>query len=312
MEIININEKKVTRPVCLMIGNFDGVHLGHQRIIEGARVLAAEQGARIALLGFEPHPLKVLAPEKAPKLLQTATQKRALLEHQRVDYCLIQPFTAELSRYSPEAFVASLKERVNFKFLLVGFNFRFGYRRQGTPETLKLLAPKHGFQVIEMPPCELDGKIVSSSRIRGLVAEGDLETAAGLLGRPYFLEGTVLRGDRLGRELRSPTANIRPENELLPRFGVYASWARVKRRWYRAITNIGVAPTLGRSELLTETHLFEFTDVVYDHHLLVCLGRFLRPELKFENLVALKKQIRADILDRGDLPDSNPPAFSLY
>ena len=311
MEILDLDERRVTEPVCLMIGNFDGVHLGHQAIIAKAKTFAQAHGLKTAVLSFDPHPLKVLAPEKAPRLLQTPFQKRALLAYHGVDFYVVQHFDKALSLLSPEAFIERLKARVAFRFIFVGFNFHFGHRREGTPETLIALADKYGFSVEMVDAYIKDGSPISSSRIRKLLLEGSVDQAHALLGRPYFLEGQVVHGDQVGGKIQTPTANIDVTNELLPKFGVYSSWARVDNHWFRAITNIGIAPTLHRTEPRVETHLFDFDASLYDHHLVVCLGRFMRPEIRFDSLSALKSRIGEDIRQRLAFEDRTPPVFPI-
>ncbi len=311
MEVIDLSARHLQSPVCLLIGNYDGVHLGHRTIIERAKTLAREKGLATAVLSFDPHPLKVLAPQRAPLLLQTREQKRALLAHYGIDYYLVLPFDRALADQDPETFVAGLQERVAFVYLLVGFNFRFGRGRSGDTDTLAELGARHGFETLIQTAHEVDGEVVSSSRIRRLVAAGEMAEAARLLGRPYFLEGRVGAGDRIGKEMRTPTANVVVENELMPRFGVYASWTRFAGRWFRSITNLGVAPTTGRNDVRFETHLFDFQGDLYGRHLFVCLGAYLRPEQQFESLEALKNQIASDIAARLAMNDVTAPAFFL-
>ncbi len=312
MEVINPEERKIDEPICLMIGNYDGIHLGHQSVIEKAGQLARKHGYKTAVLSFQPHPLKVLAPHKAPRLLHTDAQKRALLEYFGVDYYIVQRFDEAFSRISPGDFVAHLRDHVPFEYILVGFNFRFGHRRKGHLGTLQDLGRRLGFQVIEIEDHRHGNATVSSSRIRDMVRQGDLLAAARLLNRPYFLEGKVLRGANLGKALGTPTANLLPENELLPRFGVYASWARLDEYWHRAITNIGEAPTLDRGAIRVETNLFDFHGSLYGRHLLVCLGARLRSETRFENLETLKNQIHVDVANRLALEDTHPPDFRIF
>ncbi len=312
MKVIDSAEGKIKEPVCLMIGNYDGLHLGHQSIIAKARALGKEHGLKTAVLSFDPHPLKLLAPDKAPPLLHTPHQKELLLSHHGVDYYLIQNFDRAFSQLTPDAFLSKLHERVDFRFILVGFNFRFGFKRTGTIETLRALGPKFNFQPIVMEPCRVDGEVASSSRIRNLAARGDLVGAARLLDRPFFLEGEVVPGKRVGRTIHAPTANFEAPNELLPKFGVYASWCRVDGQWHRSITNIGRAPTIERGLPLVESQLFDFNDDLYGKSLLVCLGEFIRPEKRFPDLESLKTQIQNDVAARKSLPDIQPPPFHIF
>jgi len=311
MDVLDLSSQRPTRPVCLLIGNYDGVHLGHRAIIDRARSLAAREGLETAVLSFRPHPLKVLDPQRAPLLLQTPAQKQALLDHYGIDHYLIQPFNDALSSQDPETFVRELKVRVDFRFLLVGFNFRFGFRRAGDVATLQRLAAKYEYRIEAMPAQIAGGAVISSSRIRALVREGRLLEAAELLGRPYFLRGAVTRGAQLGRKLDAPTANLTVENELLPKYGVYAAWAHTAAGWRRAIANIGTAPTVDDQGPRIETHLFEFDGSLYDQRLTLCLGAFLRAEVKFDSLDALRRQIQIDMQRRLALPDRDPPDLML-
>ena len=312
MEVIASSAIKIPGPVCLMIGNYDGVHLGHQAVINRAQNIAQEHGLKTAVLSFEPHPLKILAPDKAPQLLYTPAQKQTLLQFHGIDRYIIQHFDQAFSRLSPEQFVATLCQRIDFRFILAGFNFRFGHRRAGDIQTLKELAARYGFQVVALEACRNGSKPVSSSRIRQLVSRGDLIGAARLLNRPYFLEGSVASGAKLGKNLKSPTANIEPENELLPQFGVYATWSRLDGRWLRSITNIGTAPTMNRDKVVVETNLFGFEGTIYGKHLVVCFSEWLRPEKRFDSVEALRRQIQSDIQQRHALGDTFAPGLQYF
>ena len=312
MDLITNESSPVSRPLCLMIGNFDGVHLGHQAIIARAQELAQDHNCATAVLSFQPHPLKVLSPAKAPRLLQTPAQKQALLAHHNVDYYIIHQFDEALYTLSPEAFVAQLKQKLNFQFLLVGFNFRFGHQRSGDTNTLKELEGKYGYETLVLPALRDQVGPISSSRIRKLVATGETLGAAALLGRPYFIEGVVGQGQQRGRQIQTRTAIIPATNELMPRFGVYASWCRLDgTTWVRAITNFGLAPTVARETALCETHLLDFDGELYGRHIVVTLGAFLRPEQKFENLDDLRQQIQIDVAQRNLLPDTQAPILTL-
>lgn len=299
-------------PFCIMLGNFDGVHLGHQAIITHAKALADHASLRTAVLSFEPHPLKILAPERAPALLQTHDQKQKLLAHYGVDAYYPVTFNRDLSRLSAQAFIAYLVEAIEIRHLLVGFNFRFGHNREGDIGKLKELGKSFNFQVhAQHAITDAEGPI-SSSRIRLLVGAGRMADAASLLGRPYFLEGEVTRGRQIGRTLAAPTANIRVANEQLPRFGVYATWVRLANgAWFQGITNIGKAPTVKPAALRVETHLFGFQGDLYGQEIQLCFGTYLRPEKKFTGLDALKHQIHLDFEQRRALPDTQPPNFKL-
>lgn len=299
-------------PVSLILGNFDGVHIGHQAIIKQALDLSKQKGLRTCLLSFQPHPLKVLAPARAPKLLQTEDQKQRLLEHYGLDAYWPCRFDQTIATMSPEAFVAYLCQHLQLRVLLVGFNFRFGHRREGDILQLKQLGQDYRFECKITEAVTFESTAVSSSSIRRLVARGELVQAGKLLGRPYFLEGVVKKGRQLGRSLDAPTANIQVSNEMLPKFGVYATWVRLlDGTWHRGITNIGEAPTVANKGIRVETHLFDFSGDLYGQHIQVYFGTSLRPELRFSGLEALKAQIQEDFHQRLDLEDVKPPVFYL-
>ena len=245
-------------------------------------------------------------------VIRSPSQKEKLLAHFGVDYYIIKQFDTAFSRLSPHAFVKNLKRQVDFRHLLVGFNFRFGHRREGNVDTLRELSAPLRFDFTEIQAFCHEDQPVSSSRIRQLVREGAMVEAAELLARPYFLEGTVQEGRRLGRTIGAPTANLKVTNELLPRFGVYASWAKARGSWYRAITNVGTSPTVDGHGARVETHLFDFEGDLYGADLLLCLGSYLRDERKFENIEKLSKQIHNDFKRRLAMPDRDPPSFDWW
>lgn len=303
---------RLESPVCLVLGNFDGVHLGHQAVLGQAKAYALSNNLKTAVLSFDPHPLKLLAPERAPKLLQTPKQKIRLLEECGLDFYLPVPFDETMARRSPEEFVQFLLEKANVKHVMVGFNFRFGHQREGDVVCLSELTRKHEITLHVTQGVTVNHDIVSSSRIRNMVQEGHMLEAAELLGRPYFLEGQVSVGRGLGRQLEVPTANISVENECLPRFGVYASWVNIgDGQWYRSITNVGIAPTVPHLLVRVESHLLGIQKNLYHQKLRVCFGAFIRPERRFASLEQLEGQIREDICVRAKLPDMDPPQFNV-
>jgi riboflavin kinase/FMN adenylyltransferase len=313
MKIIRTTQS-VEEPVVLMIGNYDGVHRGHQAIITRAKEIAEKANLKTAVLSFQPHPLKVLRPDQAPKLLQTPRQKSMTLAYYGVDYYVEQTFDEAFSQLSPIAFIEELKLRVPFKYLLVGFNFRFGHRRQGDGGTLRELSSKFDFE-FEMIRAQTDGEAaISSSRIRQLLYDGDVQQANLLLGRPYFLEGMVRSGKTLGRKIGAPTANTAIANELMPKFGVYATWTRMEDQWFRSISNLGLAPTVTEEapKPHLETHFLNFAGDLYDKDLLICFSAFIRPEQKFPSVEALRTQIQQDVQKRLAFDDHEPPAFPYF
>jgi riboflavin kinase/FMN adenylyltransferase len=277
---------------------FDGVHLGHQHVIRQARIDARARGAATVVATFDPHPLTVVRPEKAPRLLQSLPQRIATLESQGADAVLVLRFDEALSRKSGEAFVRDLV--VGFgglRSFTVGQGFHFGHGRSGNVPLLRTLGRELGFSVNAVAPIHIGPEVVSSTRVRGALRDGKLGLVAELLGRPYSIVGPVVRGDQLGQSLGFPTANIDVDGLELPPFGVYAARARHSGGEFPAAVNLGLRPTLQspQPQLRFETHLIGFQGDLYGQDLAVELVAFLRPERRFAHLDALKAQIAKDI-----------------
>lgn len=284
--------------VCLALGMFDGVHLGHQHVIRQARIDARACGAATVVATFDPHPLTVVRPDKAPRLLQSLAQRIATLESQGADAVLVLRFDEALSRKSGAAFVRDLVAGFGgLRSFTVGQGFHFGQGRSGNVPLLRTLGRELGFSVNAVAPIHIGPEVVSSTRVRGALRDGKLGLVAELLGRPYSLSGPVVQGDRLGQSLGFPTANIDVEGLELPPFGVYAARARHAGGEFPAAVNLGLRPTLQAPEprLRFETHLIGFDGDLYGRELTVELVSFLRPERRFAHLEALKVQITRDI-----------------
>lgn len=281
------------------IGNFDGVHRGHQVLLRGAVARARELGVPALGVTFWPHPEKVLRPESQMKLLTTREQKLQLLARAGLDVLVELTFTREFAATPAERFARGfLYERLRPREVHLGFNFRFGQRRQGDVAFLKELGEELGFAVFGLPPVEDAKGPVSSSRLREVVAQGAVEEARELLGRYYFVDGKVSVGKRLGRRLGFPTLNLDPENELLPGRGVYvtATYIESFARLFPGVTNVGVRPTLYENHrLMVETHLLDFTADVYREPVRLFFLARLRDEQRFPDVLALTAQVRADI-----------------
>lgn len=285
-------------------GTFDGVHLGHVRILEQLTTRAREVGGQSVVLTYWPHPRLVLdyAPQdERPdiKLLSTLDEKIALLEAQGVDYLLVQPFTREFALWSAEEYVRLLLvETLRAKHLVIGYDHRFGHGRAGGLEYLQANAQRFGFTVEEIPRRDVDAVGVSSTRIRKALEAGEISTADRYLGRPYELTGTVVRGNQLGRTIGYPTANLRLPDplKLVPADGVYAARARVADgTTHPAMVNIGMRPTVGGKARTTEAHLLGgFDQDLYDQPLTLYFVARLRDEQKFDGLEALKAQLARD------------------
>jgi riboflavin kinase / FMN adenylyltransferase len=279
------------------IGNFDGVHLGHQKILRGVLERARDQRALAAVLTFYPHPARVLRPAAAPVLLATLDQRLAAFDALGIDAALVLRFDAELSKVSAEEFVRRfLAETLRARAVLVGGNFRFGHRQAGDVKLLSTIGKECGFEVIVIEPVTVDGVVVSSSAIRQAVSEGRMEGAAKFLGRPFSLEGEIQPGTGTGRKLVVPTLNLTTEQELLPKNGVYATEVILGGRRFPAATNIGVRPTFDGTRLAIESHLFDFSEQLTSGRMEVRFRIRLRDEQKFASVDALREQVLRDIV----------------
>lgn len=279
-------------------GTFDGVHLGHQKILGRLKELAERKQGETVLLTYWPHPRLILQPkDNNLRLLTTLTEKVKLLEELGVDHLIILPFTKELSQMSSEEFIREiLVEKIQTKTLVIGYDHKFGKNREGSFEYLQSHSHLFGFDMEEISRQDVDDLAVSSTKIRTALAQGDISTASKYLGRPYFLSGQVVKGQQIGRSIGFPTANIHVVDnyKLLPRDGAYAVYAEVRNIRYKAILNIGDRPTVDGKKKTIEAHLIDFDGDVYGQELFIHFQEFLREEERFENLDALKNQLVID------------------
>ena len=284
-----------THPV-LALGNFDGVHRGHRKILERVHRVAAERGSTAVVMTFDPHPPRVVRPDKAPPVLMTTSQKLEALADTGLQGVAIVRFTAELSRWDPETFArAVLVDWLRVAEVWVGANFLFGHDRAGNFSMLRALGSQYGFKAEKIDPVRYKDFVVSSTRIRRLVSEGRVDEAGALLGHQYYLDGIVIRGAQRGRTLGFPTANLCTENELWPPHGVYATTATIGGIVYASITNIGIRPTVDHSGQATvETHVFNYDGDLYGVAIRVGFVQRLRDERVFPSLDQLREQIVAD------------------
>jgi len=281
------------------IGNFDGVHMGHQKVISHVVARAREIGAPSIILTFNPHPISLLRPAEAPRLLTTIRQRMELLRHTGVDSVSVVPFTHYVSRMSAQSFIQKvLVERFHAREVFVGANFRFGENREGDVELLAEEGQKYGFTAHAWPTVEDRGSLVSSTRIRKAVAAGQVEDAARMLGRTFFGDGKVLLGKKLGRKLGFPTLNVEIENEQIPAEGVYLTAVYIPsfQRIFPSVTNIGVRPTVYENSSVTiESHLLDFTADVYQEQVRLFFLERLRDEEIFNSTLQLVAQVRRDV-----------------
>jgi riboflavin kinase / FMN adenylyltransferase len=293
------------RQPVLALGNFDGMHRGHLKIIERVRRGAEERGSTAVAMTFDPHPSKIVRPDKAPPLLMTHQQKLEALARGGMHGVAIVRFTPELAQWDPETFVRSvLVEWLHVAEVWVGANFLFGHDRSGNFSLLRSLGARYGFRAEKIDPVRYKDFVVSSTRVRRLVSEGRVDEAGALLGHYYALDGTVVQGQKRGRELGFPTANLCPENELVPPAGVYATTANIDGMSYPSLTNIGTRPTFeSGEEHVIETHVLDMNKDMYGAKLRLGFVQRLRDEKKFDGVDALKAQIEADRARARDLFD---------
>jgi riboflavin kinase / FMN adenylyltransferase len=284
-----------TQPV-LALGNFDGVHRGHRKILDRVRRAANERGATAVVMTFDPHPPRVVRPDKAPPLLMTTAQKLEAIAAAGLQGAAIVRFTLELSRWDPEAFVrAALVDWLRVAEVWVGANFLFGHDRAGNFSLLRTLGGRLGFKAEKIDPVRYKDFVVSSTRIRRLIGEGRVDEAGALLGHQYYIDGLVTQGDRRGRTIGFPTANLCTENELLPPHGVYATTTTIDGVVRPSITNVGVRPTVDASgRTVVETHVFHVQQDLYGQSIRVGFVQRIRDERTFDSLDALRAQIGAD------------------
>lgn len=276
------------------IGNFDGVHLGHQRLLDLTRERAEQTGGTAVVLTFDPHPAKLLAPTLAPPLLATAERKAELIAARGIDLLVIEPFTPELAALEAESFVhAKLIHGLGTREVVVGYDFTYGRGRKGNATSL---AATPGLTVHVVPQVTVGGLVASSTKIREFVLEGNVAGARLLLGRDYDVYGTVVRGAGRGRTIGVPTANVAVKNELLPRPGVYAARVAVEGGpWHAAALNLGTNPTFDGTALSLEAHLLDFDGDLYGRAVRVAFVARLRGEERFPSVDALVAQIRVDV-----------------
>lgn len=290
-----------TSGLVLALGFFDGIHLGHQKILNAVKADAQKRGASAAVFTFQNHPQTLLRPDlPAPLFITSSSQKHALLERFGIEICFSVPFTEDFSQMEAEYFVREiLLQKLNVKKICLGYNAHFGRGRSGNPQMMRGLASKLGFEFEEIGPVEIKGEPVSSSRIRKLVQAGDLAGARDCLGRTYSLLGTVVKGDGRGAQIGFPTANLESENQLLPPEGVYPVWVKdlQKDSLYEGVLNYGRRPTFkeGQTKLVLEAHLLDFMGNLYGKTLEVFLGQSLRGERAFKGIPELQLQITKDI-----------------
>ncbi len=280
-------------------GTFDGVHIGHQKIIKRLTDVAVKTGGETVLITFWPHPRLILYPHQPFKLLNSIEEKTRLLEHYGIDHLIIIPFTRSFSEWSSEKFIRDiLVKHIGTKKLVIGYNHRFGKHRSGSFEVLKKDGPIYGFEVEEIPKQEIDHVGISSTKIRKALEAGDVEVAAEFLDRPYSMTCTVTEGDKLGREIGFPTANLKVsfDQKLIPADGIYAVKVEYGKEYYYGMLNIGYRPTFEGKTKRMEVHILNFNKEIYNETLSVYFYKQIRTEIRFSDINALRDQLEKDKL----------------
>ena len=296
-EITDITTFTTQQPTVLTIGTFDGVHLGHQKIIERVVTTARQEGLLATIFTFFPHPRMVVQHDKSLKLIHTLEEKKQLLQQLGVDLLVIQPFNEAFAQLTAEEFVSTiLVQRLNVKKVIIGYDHRFGRNRTANIDDMRLFGEKYGFAVEEISVQEVDEVSVSSTKIREALNKGDVTTAEHYLGTPYSLTGTVVHGLKLGRTLGYPTANIQvtEDYKLIPKDGVYAVYSYIGERKVYGMMSIGKNPTIEGKGASIEVYFFDFNGDLYDQKLTIEFVQYLREEQKFDTIDLLKKQLQDD------------------
>ena len=288
---------KISRPTVLTLGVFDGLHLGHQRIMQTVVESAKMINAVPTAITFDPHPRAVLHPESAPPLLQTLDQRLAAFEFLGIQQAIVIPFNKEFAAQDAEIFLRDIiHERLQAREVFLGKGFEFGKNRSGNIELLRKISQELGFFADEVPEVRLRGTRISSSKIRQFLSEGRVNLARRMLGRPYGIEGQIIHGVQRGRTIGFPTANLHPHNRVIPRYGVYATATLIDGIWRKSVTNVGVRPTFENEiEPSVETFVLDFDGDLYGDVLRIRFLHRIRDERKFNGIDELKSQINKDL-----------------
>ena len=282
----------------LTIGNYDGIHTGHKKIIERVKEKARLINGTPMLMTFYPHPVSVVKPDKILCLITPLNVRKRLIEESGIDALLVLPFNEEFRLLTPQEFVENiLVNKLGIKGLIVGYDFKFGREGKGDTELLKQLSGTYGFFFEVVEAITLDGEKIGSNRIRKLIMEGDVKKAGRFLGRPHMLEGKIVHGDGRGAGIGFPTINLKTDYELIPKDGVYISEVEINGKMLPSVTNIGYNPTFDVKKLSVETHILDYSGDLYGADLTIYFHERIRGEVKFDGADALKNQIAMDIKD---------------
>lgn len=286
----------IDTPSVLALGMFDGVHTGHAWLLRTAREWGTLENLPVVVCTFLKHPMALLKPEAAPIMLSTVAERAARMAQLQVDRVAVLRFDLELMNMPPESFVQLLVNRYNPRHVVIGFNYSFGQGGKGDAKLLKEMGKRLGFEVHVVSPVQVDDQTVSSTRVRQLLEQGDVEQAARLLERPYSVAGRVVHGKELGRKLGFPTANVSiPKGKALPDFGIYVARVKIRQGVYPAVVSLGYHPTVPEGDITLEAHLLNWSGDLYGQRMRVKFLKRIRPEVKFDSVDALKEQIASDV-----------------
>ena len=302
----NIDEFNSTDYTILTIGTFDGVHLGHQKVLERLTKEAKNNNLKSTVLTFFPHPRTVLNPNKPLKLINSVNERTDLLSKSKIDNLIIHPFDKNFSELDPEKYVVEiLVKKLKAKIILIGYDHKFGKNRTADITDLKIYGKKYGFKVIEIKAEEISNIAISSTKIRKAISEGNISTAKKYLGYDFSLSGKIVHGKSIGRTLGFPTANIevKEEYKLLPKNGVYLIQSVINHNKYFGMMNIGIKPTIKESSKTIEVNFFDFEGDLYHKNIEVNIKKFIRDEIKFDSLELLKSQILKDKINCNSIID---------
>lgn len=295
MILIQNIDKNVEPGGIFALGNFDGIHLGHKEIIENVKKLAKKNKSYSGVIVFEPHPRKFFMKDKNNFYLSDIKTKKYLLESLGLDSCIVLEFNEKLAKQNPEEFVEEIIfKKIKPSHLIVGYDFRFGNKRSGNSDDLLRLCSKYNISVSIVDKQLKDGTVLSSSIVRDLIQEGDFKKAELLLGHKWLIKGKVIEGDKRGKEIGFPTANLSVDEIIQLKFGVYAVEVIFDGKSYKGVSNYGIRPTFDGENILLETHLLDFSSDLYGKDIIVSFVKFLREERKFEGINSLKDQIKKD------------------
>jgi riboflavin kinase / FMN adenylyltransferase len=290
---IIMNDKKSDNYVAL--GSFDGLHYGHLSLVRKTIQVAKEKNGKSMVFTYKNHPKTIVKPDSVPKLIMDLDTKLEYLEEENVDIVVLRTFTKEFMSIEAEDFIKLLCEDYNVKGIVVGFNFRFGHKNLGNIDLLKELQNKYGYELYIIDPYTYKGEIISSTRVRNCILEGNVSEATDMLSKPYLIKGKVIHGKQLGRTIGIPTANLEFDNKMvIPEKGVYYTNVKYNGSIFKGLTSVGYNPTVNGKELTIETYILNFDEMIYDEELKVYFVERIRDELKFDTLDELVEQIRKD------------------